>query len=589
MSDLIGHKLGQYEITGLVGKGGMSTVYLARQGSVGRTVAVKVLPPHLMHDDSFLKRFQREVQAVARMQHPRIIPVHDYGEEQGVPYIVMAHIEGGSLSERIKAQGPLPLDETLRLVAQIAEGLDYAHNQGVIHRDFKPSNVLLDAGGNAYLSDFGIAKVSQETVQLTGSGIVGTPTYMAPEMFKQEAATPAVDIYALGVTLYQMLSGDAPYSGTTPVQLMYAHLNEPVPSIEAARKDVPPEVQIVLDRAMAKNPSDRYATARQMAEELKMAADGDLPIPASPPVAMPTPTPAPMPTRQMDEAALAPAVRAAKPQDKPVKKPVKQEEIRQKPRRRNMWVVWIILIVFGGLALCRGAGTIGNAISSFVTSLAGDSSGLDGPLVREQISQPLNEASSLEVKIQLGTGQIDIDALTNSTLAAQGEYSGKGDVGIDQSYELFNGKGVLTLSQRSPNPNKTGILDSFQLQLTDAVPIDLSIEAGAGGASLDLTGLQISGLELKGGIGKYEIILPRSGSFDVDVNAGVGDTLILIPDSVEARITVSGGPSNITVGDQRFTSNGNNVWESSGYQSAIQRIRVNITAGLGNITIDREP
>lgn len=273
MHDLTGQSLGQYEIIKLIGRGGMASVYLARQRSIGRTVAVKVLPPHLMHDQTFLKRFQREVQAVAMMQHPRIIPVHDYGEEQGMPYIVMAYIDGGSLSQQIQDRGQLPLDEAVRLVGQIAEGLDYAHKQGVIHRDFKPSNVLLDHNSNAYLADFGIAKVSQETAQLTGSGIVGTPTYMAPEMFKQETATPAVDIYALGVTLYQMLSGTTPYEGATPVQLMYAHLNDPVPNLEDSRHDIPRTVQGVLEKGMAKDPQSRFASAGQLARALEQAAE----------------------------------------------------------------------------------------------------------------------------------------------------------------------------------------------------------------------------------------------------------------------------------------------------------------------------
>ena len=273
MSDLVGQALGQYELLDLVGKGGMATVYRARQQSIGRVVAVKVLPAAFMHEETFLKRFQREVQAIALMQHPRVLPVHDYGEDRGIPYIVMAYIDGGSLAQRIKEEGPLPLPDVVRLIEQIAEGLDYAHEQGVIHRDFKPSNVLLDSRGNPYLADFGIAKVSQETAQLTGSGIVGTPFYMAPEMFSGDAPSTSVDIYALGVTLYQMLSGELPYKGDTPVQLMYAHLNQPVPDICAVRADAPRAVQQVLERAMAKDPADRYQSAGDLAAALRQAAE----------------------------------------------------------------------------------------------------------------------------------------------------------------------------------------------------------------------------------------------------------------------------------------------------------------------------
>ncbi|MBN1311427.1 MAG: serine/threonine protein kinase [Anaerolineae bacterium] len=329
MDNLAGRTLGQYAINKLIGRGGMASVYLARQHSIGRMVAVKVLPSHLMSDETFQKRFQREVKAVALMQHPHIIPVHDYGEDDGIPYIVMAHIEGGSLAQLIQEKGALPLGDVVRLIEQIASGLDYAHQQGVIHRDFKPSNVLLDKQNNAYLSDFGIAKVSQETVQLTGSGIVGTPTYMAPEMFKQELPTPAVDIYALGVTLYQMLSGTTPFEGTTPVQLMYSHLNEPVPSIASVRQDIPAAVQIVLDKAMAKRPEDRFSTAQELADMLRRAAEGDTlemtvvpPPPAATQVVHPAsmekqrayqpvairPSPAPTGIRRNWQAALALAI-----------------------------------------------------------------------------------------------------------------------------------------------------------------------------------------------------------------------------------------------------------------------------------------
>ncbi|HEC24277.1 MAG TPA: serine/threonine protein kinase [Chloroflexi bacterium] len=271
--DLSGKTLGQYEIIRPLGKGGMATVYLARQASIGRTVAIKVMPAYFMHDPSFLQRFEREVQVIARLQHPRILPVFDYGEIEGRPFIVMAYMSGGTLSDRIK-EGKLPLDEIVRLVEQIAEGLDHAHKKGIIHRDFKPSNVLLDENGNAYLADFGIAKVTESTVQLTGSGIVGTPAYMAPEMANQGLVTPAIDIYALGITLYEMLTGEYPYHGDTPLRVMMAHATEPVPDPCEKNPECPPAVAAVVRRAMAKNPEERYATAQEMAAALRAAVEG---------------------------------------------------------------------------------------------------------------------------------------------------------------------------------------------------------------------------------------------------------------------------------------------------------------------------
>jgi serine/threonine protein kinase len=270
---LTGTTLGKYEIVRQLGKGGMATVYLGRQTSIGRTVAIKVMPRHFMHDDTFMQRFEREVKVIAELQHPRVLPVFDYGQIEGRPYIVMAYMAGGTLTDRIE-QGPMPLEEIERLVTQMAEGLDHAHRKGVIHRDFKPSNVLLDEHGNVYLADFGIAKISEVTVNLTGTGVVGTPTYMAPEMAREGAVTPAVDIYALGVTLYQMLTGRVPYEGQTPLSVMMAHATRPIPNVRAARPDLPEGIAAVVERALAKTPEARYATAGDLAEALKQAIAG---------------------------------------------------------------------------------------------------------------------------------------------------------------------------------------------------------------------------------------------------------------------------------------------------------------------------
>jgi serine/threonine protein kinase len=270
---LIGTTLGKYDIVRRLGKGGMATVYLGRQTSIGRTVAIKVMPQHFMHDDTFMQRFEREVRVIAELQHPRVLPVFDYGQIEGRPYIVMAYMAGGTLADRIE-EGPMTLDEIARLVEQIAEGLDHAHRKGVIHRDFKPSNVLLDEHGNVYLADFGIAKISEVTVNLTGTGVVGTPTYMAPEMAREGAVTPAVDIYALGVTLYQMLTGRVPYEGQTPLSVMMAHATRPIPNVRAARPDLPEGITAVVERALAKTPEARYATAGELAEALKQAIAG---------------------------------------------------------------------------------------------------------------------------------------------------------------------------------------------------------------------------------------------------------------------------------------------------------------------------
>ncbi len=275
MMDLTGRTLGQYQIVEEIGHGGMANVYRAIQPSMSREVAIKVLPAHFLQDRTFLERFTREVKVMARLQHPHILPVYDAGEENGLPYIVMAYMKGGTLADRIReSQGGLPLDEVVRLVDQIAKALDFAHRHGIIHRDFKPSNVLLDTEGNTYLADFGIAKATETTAQLTGSGIVGTPAYMAPEMSEPGEPSLLVDVYALGVTLFQMLVGKQPYEAPTPMGLLMAHVAQPIPDVRHYRSDLPDAVQTVIVRAMAKEPRARYQSAGALAADLSAAAGG---------------------------------------------------------------------------------------------------------------------------------------------------------------------------------------------------------------------------------------------------------------------------------------------------------------------------
>jgi serine/threonine protein kinase len=270
MSDFVGKILGQYEIIDQIAKGGMATVFRARQKSVGREVAIKVLPPNLLHDDGFLERFYREVEVVASLQHPHILPVYDFGQFDELPYIVMAYMSGGTLSDTI-SHGPMSLTDTEIVVRQMADALDYAHSKGIIHRDFKPANVLLDERGNTYLADFGLAKITASDSQLTGTGTLGTPTYMAPELAMSNALSPTVDIYALGVTMFQMLSGRVPYEAHTPLGVLMLHANDPVPNIQELRPEINSGVQRVIEQSMAKAPEARYPTAGEMAKALAQA------------------------------------------------------------------------------------------------------------------------------------------------------------------------------------------------------------------------------------------------------------------------------------------------------------------------------
>ena len=275
-SSLIGRRLGKYEITELLGQGGMATVYRGYQAEMDRFVAIKVLPPHPGQDRQFTDRFRLEARTVAQLQHPHILPVHDYGNEDGILYLVMANVEGGSLKERID-QGPISLQETETILRQVASALDYAHRRNVVHRDIKPDNILLDGDGNAILSDFGIVKILEgDNEGLTGTGgVLGTPAYMAPEQSQGGLITPQADIYALGVIVFEMLTGQQPYQADTPMQVILKHISDPVPSLIEKVATLPPALEVVMMRVLSKHPEDRYTSATDFAQEFLRAQHND--------------------------------------------------------------------------------------------------------------------------------------------------------------------------------------------------------------------------------------------------------------------------------------------------------------------------
>ena len=272
MTDLSGKTLGQYKIIKSIGQGGMAKIYLAHQPSVKREVAIKVLSSDLQENASFVKRFSQEVEVIAQLQHPQIIPVYDFGKQDHELYIVMAYIRGGTLAERIdNAPKGLPDDETIRLIDLICEGLDYAHAKGIVHRDLKPNNILMDENGNPYIADFGLAKLTGGKLELTNTMMTGTAAYMAPEIAQSGKSTKRADIYSLGIILFEMLTGRLPFQGETPYKMLSAHIHQPVPNIRKFRPRLPEAVQVVIEKALAKNPVHRFTTAGEMATSLKAA------------------------------------------------------------------------------------------------------------------------------------------------------------------------------------------------------------------------------------------------------------------------------------------------------------------------------
>jgi serine/threonine protein kinase len=288
-------KFGRYEIRQEIGRGGMATVYLAYDPRFRRTVALKALPRQFTHDPMFRTRFEREAQTIAALEHPAIVPVHDFGEENGQPFIVMRYMSGGSLSDRLQ-KGGLNLPATAAILERVASALDRAHGLGVIHRDLKPGNILFDQYQDAYLADFGIVKLAEATAALTGSGLVGTPAYMSPEQVKGEEIDGRSDIYTLGVILYEMLSGSQPYEATTPMGVLFKHVHDPVPKILDKMKDLPPQLDTIISQAMAKNVNDRFQTAGELAATVTVVAqqqpdDAPATVVTSPPESEVTPPP----------------------------------------------------------------------------------------------------------------------------------------------------------------------------------------------------------------------------------------------------------------------------------------------------------
>lgn len=295
--NLIGRTIGRFEILSELGRGGMAVVYKARQTSPNRIVALKVLPPELSLDRTYIARFRQEADSAAALEHPNIVPIYVVDEADGLHYIAMKFIDGRTLKEVIHERGTLPVDETIRLVEQVASALDYAHSRGVIHRDIKPSNMMLDRSGWVYLTDFGLARGTGGGGGLTVAGtVMGTPEYMSPEQAQGlPNVGPPTDIYALGVVIYEMLTGRMPFKADTPLAMLVARLQQaPIPPRDF-RSDLPLPVEDVIMRALARKPEARYPSAGELVTALKQAAGpgtGSMSS-ATPPVSPPAGTPLP--------------------------------------------------------------------------------------------------------------------------------------------------------------------------------------------------------------------------------------------------------------------------------------------------------
>ena len=273
MSEQVPKKLGKYDILQKIGAGAFADVYKASDTVLDRTVALKIPAPFLLRDPGFVDSFQREARAAANLKHPNIVTIYDLGEIEGVYYIAMEYLPGRTLGDLIKEEGALPLDRALDITEQVAEALDYSHAQGLVHRDVKPSNIIVNDEGHATLTDFGLVKAMAEATLTSKGAIVGTPEYMSPEQAEGKPADRRSDIYSLGIVLYQMLTGKVPFSADSTPATLYAHVHTPLPPLRDSLPDLPPSVEEIVRRLLAKTPEDRYQTAGAFADALRVASE----------------------------------------------------------------------------------------------------------------------------------------------------------------------------------------------------------------------------------------------------------------------------------------------------------------------------
>jgi hypothetical protein len=509
---LTGQTLGPFTLEEQIGMGGMATVYKAYDAGTDRYVAVKVLPHQYSGDPKFVERFRREVKAIAKLEHPYILPVHHYGEDQNTAYLVMRYMDGGTLGDKLK-KGLLPVEQATRLIRQIGDALDYAHQHGILHRDVKPSNVLLDNQDNAFLMDFGIAKMMEGMPDLTGTGLaLGTPQYMSPEQcMGSKDLTPATDVYALGVVLYQMVTGQLPFHAETPLAVIHMQLNAPLPPPRSVNPELPEWVERVIFKSMAKDPEDRYQSCGDMATAMEQAQAGG-PMPAPPPSAgleatipdaiSPPATPPP----------VAPPI--ARPATPP---PVSEVRPQRRFGMRGCLIIGGIAVVgcaavFGGLLLL---GVIGSAAADpaagDVVNLESQPREVDGQ--EDEPDEPVEPPTPLvptpDTRVQLPVEVFDaIGGFSMNLPAAWASESDAGfliaaqdpDAIVDGDIDQLNAPAMI--AGFAPAVDLAGedvntVDDLMNLFLADIDPGDDSMTVGAP-ISLTLSGFPATSVDLSG-------------------------------------------------------------------------------------------
>jgi hypothetical protein len=367
---LLGKRLGKYEIQAEIGKGGMGVVYQGYDPLLDRKVAVKVLAPHLVREPGYVERFLREAQSAARLKHAGIVTIYDVGHDQSGRdiaspfkgdwyYIVMEYLEGQTLAQILRQRGALPNDQVIAILRRLGEALDYAHHYGLVHRDVKPGNIVIDAAGHATLTDFGVARAAGRATLTRAGTLLGTPQYMSPEQAQGEGVDHRTDIYSLGVVAYEMLAGQTPYGTAPPHAVLHQLIYEPPPSVRSRRPDLPPEVDRVLGKALAKQPANRFETATGFAEALGQALAGGV-RPAGASAARPTLRPKSREIPSSVRTASPPRSRGGAP---PAAARRKQIASPVKGGGWGLWLGWLLTSMVGWTLGWVLAGPLSQAVS----------------------------------------------------------------------------------------------------------------------------------------------------------------------------------------------------------------------------------
>jgi beta-lactam-binding protein with PASTA domain len=347
---------GRYRIVRKLGSGGMADVYLAEDEELGRRIAIKILNDRHANDEQFVERFRREAKNAAGLSHPNIVSIYDRGEAEGTYYIAMEYLDGRNLKELVVARGPLPIGDAIDATRQVLAALRFAHRKGVVHRDIKPHNVMADADGRLKVTDFGIARAGASQMTEAGS-IIGTAQYLSPEQARGSAVDQRSDLYSVGIVLYEMLTGTVPFTGESPVEIAMRHLSDTPQPPSIQRPDIPPDLDMIVLRALAKNPEDRFQTAEEMDAELERVARG----------AGVTTETADAATAVLSGAALDTAPTAITPMRRPPAAARQSYRYAEPPPRKRPfwpWLLALLLVVLAGLAGWYAYGKIQHSLSS---------------------------------------------------------------------------------------------------------------------------------------------------------------------------------------------------------------------------------